>query len=71
MDIKMQITMLRSKILLMAFKAQLNDESFNFFLTQKTNLGQKSINLMSLSGNFFFCSWCKAWSRLVLPVYDR
>ena len=54
MDIKMQITMLRSKILLMAFKAQLNDESFNFFLTQKTNLGQKSINLMSLSGNFFF-----------------
>ena len=38
----------------MALKAQLNDGSFNIFLTQKTNLGEKAINLMSLSGNFFF-----------------
>jgi hypothetical protein len=38
----------------MASKAQLNDESFNIFLTQKTNLGEKAINLMSLSGVWFF-----------------
>ena len=37
----------------MASKAQLNDESFNIFLTQKTNLGEKAINLMSLSGIWF------------------
>jgi len=42
----------------MASKAQLNDESFNIFLTQKTNLGEKAINLMSLSGIWFFFFLC-------------
>ena len=42
----------------MASKAQLNDESFNIFLTQKTNLGEKAINLMSLSGVWFFFFLC-------------
>ena len=41
----------------MASKAQLNDESFNIFSTQKTNLGEKAINLMSLSGVWFFFSY--------------
>ena len=41
----------------MASKAQLNDESFNIFLTQKTNLGEKAINLMSLGSLVFFSSY--------------
>ena len=53
-----------SKILLMALQAQLNDESFIHFVTQKTNLGEKLINLsLRQFANFFcfFCSWCKAF----------
>ena len=47
----------------MALKAQLNDGSFNIFLTQKTNLGEKAINLMSLSGICFFCFFFLCLSR--------
>ena len=65
MDIKMQIRIVRgSKILYMALQAQLNDESFIHFATQKTNLGEKVINLslrQCVIFFCFFCSWCKAF----------
>ena len=53
----------------MASKAQLNDESFNIFLTQKTNLAEKAINLMSLSGIcFFFLCLSRAFGFFVFFV---
>ena len=48
----------------MALQAQLNDESFIHFVTQKTNLGEKVINLSLRQFAIFFCffcSWCKAF----------
>jgi hypothetical protein len=61
----------RSKILLMASKAQLNDESFNIFLTQKTNLGEKAINLMSLSGVWFFFFLCLSRAFVFFVFFVR
>ena len=39
----------------MALQAQLNDESFIHFATQKTNLGEKVINLSLRQFVIFFC----------------
>jgi hypothetical protein len=43
-----------SKILYMALQAQLNDESFIHFATQKTKLGEKVINLSLRQCVIFF-----------------
>ena len=49
--------------MLMALQAQLNDESFIYFVTQKTNLGEKVINLSLRQFVIFFLFFLLCLSR--------